>query len=421
MPSMEGTPLLSIVVEDEDRSALAVDLDAILREGARRMLVTALRAEVDEYIAAHGGERDATGKALVVRNGVARSRKVTTAAGQLKVQAPRVNDRRENSRFTSAILPPWARRSPKVAEVLPVLYLRGISTKDFVPALAEFFGSEAGLSASTVQRLTREWSQELKEFGQRDLSQVDYVYLWADGVHFNIRLEEDRLCCLVLIGVRADGRKELVAVGDGFRESVDSWAEVLRDLKRRGMRAPVLAIGDGALGFWGALREVFPETKEQKCWVHKIANCLDALPKSLQPKAKAALHEIMNAEHKEAAEAAVDRFQETYGAKYPKAVEKLLKDREALLVHFDFPAEHWIHLRSTNAIESTFATVRLRTHKTKGAGSRAAGLAMAYKLLDAAQARWRCVNAPHLVALVRAGATFVDGVKVEREDQRSAA
>jgi transposase-like protein len=421
MPSMEGTPLLSIVVEDEDRSALAVDLDAILREGARRMLVTALRAEVDEYIAAHGGERDAGGRGLVVRNGVARSRKVTTAAGQLEVQAPRVNDRRENSRFTSAILPPWARRSPKVAEVLPVLYLRGISTKDFVPALAEFFGSEAGLSASTIQRLTREWSQELKEFGQRDLSQVDYVYLWADGVHFNIRLEEDRLCCLVLIGVRADGRKELVAVGDGFRESVDSWAEVLRDLKRRGMRAPVLAIGDGALGFWGALREVFPETKEQKCWVHKIANCLDALPKSLQPKAKAALHEIMNAEHKQAAEAAVDRFQETYGAKYPKAVEKLLKDREALLVHFDFPAEHWIHLRSTNAIESTFATVRLRTHKTKGAGSRAAGLAMAYKLLDAAQARWRCVNAPHLVALVRAGATFVDGVKVEREDQRSAA
>jgi transposase-like protein len=421
MPSMEGTPLLSIVVEDEDRSELGVDLDALVREGARRMLVTALKAEVDEYIVAHGGERDATGNALVVRNGMARARKVATAAGQLEVQAPRVDDRRADSRFRSAILPPWARRSPKVAEVLPVLYLRGISTRDFVPALAEFFGSEAGLSASTIQRLTREWSQELKEFGQRDLSQVDYVYLWADGVHFNIRLEEDRLCCLVLIGVRADGRKELVAVGDGFRESVDSWAEVLRDLKRRGMRAPVLAIGDGALGFWGALREVFPETKEQKCWVHKIANCLDALPKSLQPKAKAALHEIMNAEHKEAAEAAIDRFQETYGAKYPKAVEKLLKDREVLLVHFDFPAEHWIHLRSTNAIESTFATVRLRTHKTKGAGSRAAGLAMAYKLLDAAQARWRCVNAPHLVALVRAGATFVDGVKVEREDQRDAA
>ncbi|TME24635.1 MAG: IS256 family transposase [Chloroflexi bacterium] len=413
--------MLSIVVGDEDRSDLNLDLDAIVREGARRMLMTALRAEVDEYIGAHSGERDATDNALIVRNGVARPRKVTTAAGELEIQAPRVNDRRQGVRFTSAILPPWARRSPKVTEVLPVLYLRGISSKDFVPALAEFFGSEAGLSASTIQRLTREWSQELKEFEQRNLSQVDYVYLWADGVHFNIRLEEDRLCCLVLIGVRADGRKELVAVGDGFRESADSWAEVLRDLKRRGMRAPVLAIGDGALGFWGALREVFPETKEQRCWVHKIANCLDALPQSLQSKAKAALHEIMNAEHKEAAEAAVDRFQETYGAKYPKAVEKLLKDREVLLSHFDFPAEHWIHLRSTNAIESTFATVRLRTKKTKGAGSRAAGLAMAYKLLDAAQARWRCVNAPHLVALVRAGATFVDGIKVEREDQRYAA
>jgi len=413
--------VLRIVVEDQDRPGLELDLDTLVREGARRMLVTALNAEVDAYVAAHAEERDDQGHALVVRNGVAQPRKVTTAAGELEIQAPRVNDRREGSRFTSKILPPWARRSPKVTEVLPVLYLRGISTRDFVPALAEFFGSEAGLSASTVQRLTVEWTQELARFNQRDLSQVDYVYLWADGVHFNIRLEEDRLCCLVLVGVRADGRKELVAVSDGYRESEESWSEVLRDLKRRGMRAPVLAVGDGALGFWGAIREVFPESKEQRCWVHKIANTLDALPKSLQPKAKAALHEIMNAENKEAAEVAMDRFQETYGAKYPKATDKLLKDREVLLAHLEYPAEHWIHLRTTNAIESTFATVRLRTKKTKGAGSRSAGLAMAYKLLDAAQARWRCVNAPHLVALVRAGATFVDGVKVEREDRRSAA
>jgi len=420
-PSEEGTPVLRIVVEDQDRPGLELDLDTLVREGARRMLVTALNAEVDAYVAAHAEERDDQGHALVVRNGVAQPRKVTTAAGELEIQAPRVNDRREGSRFTSKILPPWARRSPKVTEVLPVLYLRGISTRDFVPALAEFFGSEAGLSASTVQRLTVEWTQELARFNQRDLSQVDYVYLWADGVHFNIRLEEDRLCCLVLVGVRADGRKELVAVSDGYRESEESWSEVLRDLKRRGMRAPVLAVGDGALGFWGAIREVFPESKEQRCWVHKIANTLDALPKSLQPKAKAALHEIMNAENKEAAEVAMDRFQETYGAKYPKATDKLLKDREVLLAHLEYPAEHWIHLRTTNAIESTFATVRLRTKKTKGAGSRSAGLAMAYKLLDAAQARWRCVNAPHLVALVRAGATFVDGVKVEREDRRSAA
>src|SRR4030081_1247638 len=320
-----------VATEPAEQDALKLDLDGLVREGARRMLLAALRAEVDEYVAQHADHRDEAGHALVVRNGVAEPRSVTTAAGALEIQAPRVNDRREGRCFTSAILPPWARRSPTVTEVLQVLYLRGISTKDFEPALAEFFGSEAGLSASTTQRLAGEGGEQVAAFQQRDLSQVDYVYLWADGVHFNIRLEHERLCCLVLIGARADGRKELVAVGDGYRESTQSWSELLRDLKRRGMRAPVLAIGDGALGFWGALREVFPETKEQRCWVHKIANCLDALPQSLQSKAKAALHEIMNAEHKEAAEAAVDRFQETYGAKYPKAVEKLLKDREVLL------------------------------------------------------------------------------------------
>jgi putative transposase len=414
--------MLRIVASEQaEQDGLELDLDAVVREGARRMLLAALQAEVEEYLSQHAGERDAAGHALVVRNGVAKPRTVTTAAGELEIQAPRVHDRREGQRFTSALLPPWARRSPKVAEVLPVLYLRGVSTKDFEPALAEFFGSEAGLSASTIQRLTREWGQEVAAFQQRDLSQVDYVYLWADGVHFTIRLEHERLCCLVLVGVRADGHKELVAVSDGYRESTESWAELLRDLKRRGMRAPVLAIGDGALGFWGALRDVFPEAREQRCWVHKIANVLDAVPTSLQPKVKTALHTIMNAEHKEAAELAIDQLEATYGAKYPKAVDKVLKDREALLAHYDFPAEHWIHLRTTNAIESTFATVKLRTRKTKGAGSRTAGLAMAYKLLTAAQARWRSVNAPHLVALVRAGATFVDGFLIEREDQRCAA
>jgi len=413
--------MLRIVAsEQSEQDALKLDLDALVREGARRMLLAALKVEVDDYIAEHADHRDAAGHALVVRNGVAEPRTVTTAAGELEIQAPRVHDRREGRRFTSAILPPWARRSPKVTEVLPVLYLRGISTKDFEPALAEFFGSEAGLSASTIQRLTREWSEQLAAFQRRDLRQVDYVYLWADGVHFNVRLEHERLCCLVLVGVRADGRKELVAVGDGYRESTESWSELLRDLKRRGMRAPVLAIGDGALGFWGALREVFPESREQRCWVHKIANVLDAVPSSLQPKVKTALHNIMNAEDKAAAEVAIDQFQATYGAKYPKAVDKVLKDREVLLSHFDFPIEHWIHLRTTNVIESSFATVRLRTNKTKGAGSRSAGLAMAFKLLDAAQVRWRCVNAPHLVALVRAEVTGVDGT-IEREDQQDAA
>jgi transposase-like protein len=414
--------MLRIVASEQaEQDALKLDLDTLVREGARRMLLAALKAEVDQYIADHAEHRDEAGHALVVRNGLAEPRTVTTAAGALEIQAPRVNDRRTGRRFTSAILPPWARRSPKVTEVLPVLYLRGISTKDFEPALAEFFGSEAGLSASTIQRLTREWGEQLAAFRQRDLSQIDYVYLWADGVHFNIRLDHERLCCLVLVGVRADGRKELVAVGDGYRESTESWSELLRDLKRRGMRAPVLAIGDGALGFWGALREVFPEAREQRCWVHKIANVLDAVPSSLQPKVKAALHNIMNAEDKQAADLAIDQFQATYGAKYPKAVDKVLKDREVLLTHFDFPVEHWIHLRTTNVIESTFATVRLRTNKTKGAGSRSAGLAMAYKLLDAAQVRWRCVNAPHLVALVRAETASVDGIIIEREDQLDAA
>src|SRR5438105_5784926 len=412
--------MLRIVAPDQaEQDDHKLDLDALVREGARRMLLTALKTEVDEYVAEHTGMRDEAGHALVVRNGVSEPRTVTTTAGELEVQAPRVNDRREGRRFTSAILPPWARRSPKVADVLPVLYLRGISTKDFEPALAEFFGSEAGLSASTIQRLTREWGEQLAAFQQRDLSQVDYVYLWADGVHFNIRLEHERLCCLVLVGVRADGHKELVAVGDGVRASTESWAEVLRDLKRRGMRAPMLAIGDGALGFWGALREVFPDTREQRCWVHKIANVLDAVPSSLQPKVKAALHNIMYAEDKEAADLAIDEFQATYAAKYAKAVDKVLKDREVLLTHFDFPVEHWIHLRTTNVIESTFATVRLRTNKTKGAGSRSAGLAMAYKLLDAAQVRWRCVNAPHLVALLRAEAT--GGDDNQRENQPDAA
>src|SRR3982075_44001 len=307
--------MLSIVAsEPDEQAALKLDLDALVREGARRMLLAALKAEVDQYVAEHADHRDAVGHALVVRNGVAEPRTVTTAAGALEIQAPRVHDRREGRRFSSAILPPWARRSPKVTEVLPVLYLRGISTKDFEPALAEFFGSEA-LSASTIQRLTRDWSHELAAFQQRDLSQVDYVYLWADGVHFNIRLEHERLCCLVLIGVRADATKELVAVGDGYRESTESWSELLRDVKRRGMRAPVLAIGDGALGFWGALREVFPDSREQRCWVHKSANVLDAVPTSLRPKVKAALHNIMNAEHKEAADLALDRFQEIYAAK----------------------------------------------------------------------------------------------------------
>ncbi|MBW0119645.1 IS256 family transposase [Pseudonocardia abyssalis] len=397
-------------------------IDELVREGARRMLAEALQAEVDDYIARHVGERDEHGRRLVVRNGTHQPREVLTSAGAVEVTVPRVNDRRtdpqtgERARFSSAILPPWCRKTPKITEVLPLLYLHGLSTSDFVPALGQFLGSTAGLSAPVITKLTETWKAEQRTFAARDLSRADYVYLWADGIHVNIRLEEHKLCLLVLIGVRADGRKELVALADGYRESTESWADLLRDAARRGMRAPVLAVGDGALGFWAALREVFPATREQRCWFHKIANVLGALPKSAHPGAKKALAEIWNAEDRRHALDAVKAFEAAYGAKFPKAVAKITDDVEVLLAVYDFPAEHWIHLRTTNPIESTFATVRHRTKITRGPGSRAAGLAMAFKLIEAAQDRWRAVNGPHLVALVRAGALFVNGKLVERPD-----
>ena len=402
-------------------------IDEIVREGARRMLAQALQAEVEAYIARFADERDENGRRLVVRNGSHQPREVLTSAGAIEVRAPRVNDKRtdaatgERKRFSSSILPPWCRKSPKVSEVLPLLYLHGLSTGDFVPALGQFLGSSAGLSAPVITKLTEQWKNEQRSFAARDLSGVDFVYLWADGIHVNIRLEEHKLCLLVMIGVRSDGRKELIALTDGYRESTESWADLLRDCKRRGMRAPVLAVGDGALGFWGALAEVFPQAKAQRCWFHKIANVLGALPKSAHPGAKKHLAEIWNAEDKRHALAAVKEFRTAYGTKYPKAVAKVVDDLEELLAFYDFPAEHWIHLRTTNPIESTFATVRHRTKVTKGPGSRAAGLAMAFKLIESAQNRWRAVNAPHLVALVRAGATFVDGRLVERPDDRPAA
>jgi transposase-like protein len=388
------------------------------------MLAEALQAEVDAYIAQFADQRDEHGRRLVVRNGHHQSREVLTSAGAIEVKAPRVNDKRtdpatgERQRFSSAILPPWCRKTPKLAEVLPLLYLHGLSSGDFVPALGQFLGSSVGLSASVITKLTEQWKAEQRTFAARDLSQVDYVYLWADGVHVNIRLEEHKLCLLVMIGVRADGRKELIALADGYRESTESWADLLRDCARRGMRAPVLAAGDGALGFWAALREVFPQAREQRCWFHKIANVLGAMPKSAHPGAKKALAEIWNAEDKDHALKAVKAFEAAYGAKFAKAVAKVTDDIDELLSFYDFPAEHWIHLRTTNPIESTFATVRHRTKVTKGPGSRAAGLAMAFKLIESAQARWRAVNAPHLVALVRAGATFTGGKLVERPDDQ---
>jgi transposase-like protein len=394
-------------------------LDEICRDGAQRMLAAALDAEADAYVAALMDELDDDGHRLVTRNGRARARVITTVAGAVGIEAPRVDDRRvdpktgDKQRFRSVIVPPWCRKSPKVTEVLPLLYLHGLSTGDFVPALEGFFGSAAGLSASVITRLTTAWQAEHRVFMERSFADRDYVYVWADGVHFNVRLEEERLCCLVIVGVRPDGRKELVALCDGYRESTDSWAALLRDLRHRGMQAPVLAVGDGALGFWAALRDVFPETKEQRCWVHKAANTLDALPKSIQPLAKKMLGEIRDAEDRDHALHAAKVFDAEFRAKWPKAAAKIRDDLGELLCFYDFPAEHWIHLKTSNPIESTFATVRHRTKVTKGPGSRAAGLAMAFKLIEAAEDRWRAINGPKLVALVRAGVKFRKGVLVE--------
>ena len=395
-------------------------LDEIVRDGARQMLAAALQAEVAAYVERFADQFDEHGRRLVVRNGYHREREVLTAAGAVAVKAPRVNDRRvdpdsgERQRFSSAILPAWARKSPQMSEVLPLLYLHGLSTSDFGPALEQFLGSGAGLSAAAITRLAAQWQDEARAFAGRDLSDTDYVYLWVDGIHLKVRLDQEKLCLLVMIGVRADGRKELVAITDGYRESAESWADLLRDCRRRGMTAPVVAVGDGALGFWKALREVFPATREQRCWLHKQANVLAALPKSAHPAAIAAMREICNAEDIDKAQVAVKAFEIDFGAKYPKAVAKIVDDLDTLLEFYKYPAEHWVHLRTTNPIESTFATVRLRTKVTKGPGSRAAGLAMAYKLIEAAQTRWRAVNAPHLVALVRAGAIFHKGKLLER-------
>ncbi|MBS2549627.1 IS256 family transposase [Catenulispora sp. NL8] len=413
--------MLTVVNADSTTESGSL-IDEIVREGARRMLAAALEAEVNAYIAELAGQRDEAGRRLVVRNGYHAQRAITTAAGQVEVKAPRVNDKRvdaetgERKRFSSAILSAWARKTPKIAEVLPLLYLHGMSTGDFVPALEQFLGSTAGLSSATMTRLTATWTEDHKAFQARDLSELDFVYVWADGVHLKVRLDEAKACVLVMIGVRIDDSKELIALAEGYRESGESWANLLRDAERRGMRAPVLAVGDGALGFWKALRDVFPDTREQRCWVHKTANVVDALPKSAQPAAKAAIADIYNAEDKDQARKAIRAFERQYGAKFPKAVEKITKDEDVLLAFYDYPAEHWIHLRTTNPIESTFATVRLRTRVTRGAGSRTAALAMTFKLIESAQARWRAVNAPHLVALVRAGARFERGVLVERRE-----
>jgi putative transposase len=391
-------------------------LTAVLHHGATQMLAQAIQAEVAAYLESRSHLRDEAGRQQVVRNGSLPQRTLLTGIGPVEVKQPRVQDRRppeQREKFSSTILPPYLRKTKSIEELIPWLYLKGVSTGDFSEALAALLGPDAkGLSPNTVTRLKAVWQQEYDAWNKRSLVGKHYVYVWADGVHFNIRLEQDRQCILVLMGATADGKKELIAVSDGYRESEQSWKALLLDCQARGMTiAPAVAVGDGALGFWKALRQVFPTTREQRCWVHKTANVLDKLPKGQQPKAKAMLHDIWQADTKAEAEKAFDLFVATWQAKYAKATDCLAKDREELLVFYDFPALHWIHLRTTNPIESTFATVRLRTNKTKGSGSRLACLTMVFKLMESAAKTWRLLNGSPLLSKVIAGVRFVDGVE----------
>ena len=387
-------------------------MEEVLREGARVMLQTAVENEVAEYVGRHVQVLDPGGKRLVVRNGHLPERDLVTGLGPVRIRQPRVHDRRPGEKFTSKILPPFMRRVPSLDALIPCLYLKGISTGDFAEALEAILGPQAkGLSATNIVRLKEVWKQDYEAWRKRDLSGKAYVYLWADGVHFNVRLDDERSCILVLIAATEDGRKELLAVHDGYRESKLSWLEMLRDLKGRGLsQLPALATGDGALGFWAAAAEEFPSTRRQRCWVHKTANILDKMPKSVQGKAKEHIHEMYMAGTKEQALKGYDEFLRLYQAKFPAACACLEKDKEDLFTFYDFPAEHWVHLRTTNPIESTFATVRLRTVRTKGCGSRTATLTMVYKLAEQAEKRWRRMNAHELIPLVIRGAVFVDGV-----------
>ena len=401
-----------------DRISIEDPLTQVLRSGARRLLAEAVEAEVEAFVAEHADLLDEAGRRRVVRHGYLPEREVQTGIGAVAVRRPRVRDRHPDAgdgriRFTSSILPPYLRRAKSVEELLPWLYLKGISTGDFGEALAALLGQDApGLSATTIARLKASWTDEYERWLRRDLSAKRYVYFWADGVYFQPRLEHDKQCLLVIIGADEIGNKDIVGLSDGYRESEQSWLELLFDLKRRGLAvSPELAIGDGALGFWKALRQVYGTVREQRCWVHKTANVLNKLPKSVQGKAKAHLQEIWMAETKADAESAFDFFLQAYGAKYDKAVECLAKDRDRMLTFYDFPAEHWKHVRSTNPIESTFATVRIRTTKTKGCLSRNTALAMVFKLLLSARRKWRRLDGSNHLAEVIQGVTFKDGIK----------
>ena len=395
----------------------------LLRAGAQRLIHQAVEAELEELLAEHAGRKAETGRAAVVRNGYLPEREVLTGIGPVPVRVPKVRSRtRERVLFRSNIVPPYVRRARTVDAALPWLYLKGISTGQMAEALEVLVGPDArGLSAPVVSRLKRQWQEEYRTWRTRRLDQERWVYWWVDGIYSGLRAERERLCVLVMVGINEHGEKRLLALEDGVRESTQSWREVLLDLKARGLKqGPEVAVGDGALGFWAALDEVFPKTRHQRCWVHKTANVLNYMPKSLQPRAKAALHDIWMAPAKDEAERAFDQFIAAYEAKYPKAAECLSKDRDSLLTFYDFPAEHWIHLRTTNPIESTFATVRHRTNRAKGCLSRDTMLAFTYKLTMCAQARWHRVRGFNQLEKLMTGVKFKDGIEVPTSSRYAA-
>ena len=393
-------------------------LSTMLREGAQRLIAEALQAEFDEFLSQFVERRDDQGRAAVVRNGAQPRREVLTGLGPVGVRVPKARSRVADAAvFRSTLVPPYVRRAKAVDAALPWLYLHGVSTGNMREALSVLVGPEAkGLSAPVVARLKGRWSEEYRAWRRKPLGKEPWVYVWEDGIYSGLRAEDERLCALVMIGVNERGQKRFLAIEDGVRESKQSWMDLLRDLKQRGLvLAPKLAVGDGALGFWAALEDIYPETRSQRCWVHKTANVLNYLPKSLQARAKAGLHEIWMAETKATAQTAFNQFVASYGAKYPKATECLAKDREALLAFYDFPAEHWIHIRSSNVIESSFATVRHRTDRTKGCLTRDGMLAMIYKLGQSAERNWRRLRGFEWLAKVVQGVPFRDGIEMKNE------
>jgi transposase-like protein len=410
------------VVALSGRESVRDELTELIREGARKLITEGLEAEVGELLATMSARRDAGGRAAVVRNGYQPERAIQTGIGPVTVKVPKVRSRDgEPVSFRSALVPPYVRKSASLEAALPWLYLKGISTGEMAPALEVLVGAQAkGFSAGTVSRLKQQWRDDYETWRRRRLDRDRWVYVWADGIYSGLRAERQRLCALVIVGVNERGEKHFLAIEDGIRESTQSWREVLLDLKARGLKAPELAVGDGALGFWAALEEVLPATRQQRCWMHKTGNVLNALPKSVQPKAKSALHDIWQAATREDAERAFDQFIVTYEAKYPKATHCLLKDRDSLLTFYDFPAVHWQHLRTTNPIESTFATIRHRTTRTRGCVTRDGLLHMMFKLGECAEQNWRKLRGFKYLAKVIEGVKFVDGEENEQPNQVAA-